>query len=216
MPLSTAGRFASRIQGREWNRRKTLQTQGKLDLDGIEAQVLFTGDQIRGRIEEMGESLRGRFRGDCPVFVGLLHSGFVFLSDLIRAYGQPHEIDFLKVSRYDVAHKEATAVRVLQDLRSEVRDRPVVVVEAIRAHGTKIEYVERFLRLHGPKRIEYCALVVPARANRNVAVHEAGFAIEDEYVVGYGLDYQERFRHLDCIAEIVPRPAEVQPEPSGN
>jgi hypoxanthine phosphoribosyltransferase len=161
---------------------------------------------VRTRIAEMGESLRTRFRGECPVFVGLLHAGFVFLSDLIRAYGAPHEIDFLKVSRYDEAHREATAVRVLQDLRGEVRDRPVVVVEAIRAHGTKIEYVERFLRLHGPRRIEYCALVVPERANRSVPVHEAGFAIGDEYVIGYGLDYHERFRHLDCIAAITPRP----------
>jgi hypoxanthine phosphoribosyltransferase len=174
--------------------------------------VLFTGAQIRERISEMGENLRGRFRGECPVFVGLLHAGFVFLSDLIRAYGEPHEIDFLKVSRYDAKHRDATAVRVLQDLRGEVRNRPVVVVEAVRAHGTKIEYVERFLRLHGPGRIEYCALIVPARANRTVPVHEAGFALEDQYVVGYGLDYQERFRHLDCIAEITPRPSDAASE----
>jgi hypoxanthine phosphoribosyltransferase len=180
----------------------------------MEGRVLFSGARIRERIGEMGESLRGRLRGECPVFVGLLHAGFVLLSDLVRAYGEPHEIDFLKVSRYDATHREATAVRVLQDLRGEVRDRSVVVVEAIRAHGTKIEYVERFLRLHGPRRIEYCALVVPERANRSVPVHEAGFAIGAEYVIGYGLDYQERYRHLDCIAEIRPRSARPTP-PTG-
>lgn len=176
--------------------------------------MLFSGDQVRTRIGEIGESLRARLRGDCPVFVGLLHAGFVFLSDLIRAYEAPHEIDFLKVSRYDATHRESTAVRVLQDLRGEVRGRSVVVVEAIRAQGTKIEYVERFLRLHGPSRIEYCALIVPERANRAVPVHEAGFGIGREYVIGYGLDYHERFRHLDCIAAITPRP-EAAPSTRG-
>jgi len=120
------------------------------------------------------------------------------------------------------------------DLRGEVRGRTVVVVEAIRAQGTKIEYVDRFLRLHGPRAIEYCALVVPAHANRSVPIHEIGFELDaglaarggaepgsapagiglsgaaagTGYVIGYGLDYRERFRHLDCIAALAMQPGE--------
>lgn len=171
-------------------------------LDGHDARLLFTETQIRQRVESMAATLRQRLEGDCPVFVGILHGGFVFLADLIRAYGAPHEIDFLKVSRHDPANREPSALRVLQDLRGDVRGRTIVVVEAIRAHGTKIEYVERFLSLHAPARILYCALVVPEHANRSIPVDEAGFEIGREYVVGYGLDLHERHRQLGFIAAL--------------
>lgn len=134
----------------------------------------------------------------------MLHGGFVFLSDLIRAFGAPHEIDFLKMSRYDVAQRDQTDVKVLQDLRSPVRGRVVVVVEAIRARGTKVEYLDRFLRLHGPEQIEYCALVLPEDANLSVPVHEVGFRIGREFVVGCGLDWRERFRGLPGICVLGP------------
>ncbi len=163
---------------------------------------MFTGEQVRERIREIGDRLRGRLGDECPIFVGVLHGGFVFLADLIRAYRAAHEIDFLKVSRHDPLNRETSALRVLQDLRGDVRGRTIVVVEAIRAHGTKIEYVERFLRLHAPRRIEYCALIVPEHANRSIPVHESGFSIGREYVVGYGLDLYERHRQLDFIAAL--------------
>jgi hypoxanthine phosphoribosyltransferase len=136
----------------------------------------------------------------------MLHGGFVFLSDLVRAFGAPHEIDFLKMSRYDPVRKDTTDVKVLQDLRSTVRGRTVVVVEAIRARGTKVEYLDRFLRLHGPEAVEYCALVLPEDGNLSVPVHEVGFRIGREFVVGYGLDSRERHRGLPGICVIDPGP----------
>jgi len=232
-------------------REQVLQAGDTLNLGPAQASILFTGEEVRARIREMAASLRERLGDECPVFVGLLHAGFVFLADLIRAFDAPHEIDFLKVSRYDPAHREPTAVRVLMDLRGEVRGRTVVVVEAIRAQGTKIEYVERFLRLRGPRRILYCALVVPEQANRAVPIDEVGFVLRSrvggrtaggaaaietpgavigsagaafatagtgsagpasaepgQYVIGYGLDYRERYRHLDCIATLAMPPEE--------
>jgi hypoxanthine phosphoribosyltransferase len=134
----------------------------------------------------------------------MLHGGFIFLSDLIRAFGAPHEIDFLKMSRYDPGRKDPTEVKVLQDLRSPVRGRVVIVVEAIRARGTKIEYLDRFLRLHGPDQVEYCALVLPEDGNLSVPVHEVGFRIQREFVVGYGLDWRERLRGLPGICVLGP------------
>jgi len=165
-------------------------------------RVLFTEEQIRERVLEIAAALRGRLGRGCPVFIGLLHGGFVFLADLIRAFGAPHEVDFLKFSRYDPQHKDPTAVRVMHDLRSDIRDRNVIVVEGIRARGTKIEYVDRFLQLHRPRQVAYCAMVRPEGANEVVPMDEAGFNIRREFVVGYGLDHEERFRNLGLIGAL--------------
>ncbi len=166
--------------------------------------MLFPPEQIQTRVEDIALGLRQRYGDRCPIFVGMLHGGFVFLSDLIRAFGAPHEIDFLKMSRYDAGRRDQTDVKVLQDLRSPVRGRVVVVVEAIRARGTKIEYLDRFLRLHGPAEVEYCALVLPEDGNLSVPVHQVGFRIGREFVVGCGLDWQERFRGLPAICALHP------------
>jgi hypoxanthine phosphoribosyltransferase len=176
-----------------------MKSGDRVEIGPARIRVLFTEEQIRSRVEEIGASLRGRFGEDCPIFIGLLHGGFVFLADLIRAYGRPHEVDFLKVSRYDPSQKDPTAVRMMHDLRSNIRDRNVVVVEGIRARGTKIEYVDRFLQLHRPKQVEYCAMVKPAEANVVVPIQETGFTIGREFVVGYGLDHHELHRNLGLI-----------------
>lgn len=176
------------------------------------ARVLATADEIRGRVVEMAGSLEKSIGGACPVFVCLLHGGFVFLADLIRECRGHHEIDFLKVSRYDPAQKDPAAVRIMHDLRGSIRDRDVVVVEGVRARGTKIEYVDRFLRLHDPKSLRYCAMVRPAGANLDVPLDETGFEVEDEFVVGYGLDYREMHRNLPFIGALAP-PFDSGPEP---
>jgi hypoxanthine phosphoribosyltransferase len=179
-----------------------MEPDDRVRLGPMEARVLFTAEQVQQRVGEIGRSLRARIGGECPVFIALLHGGFVFLSDLIRAFDAPHEVDFLKVSRYDPKQKDPTAIRVMHDLRSNIRDRTVVVVEGIRAKGTKIEYVDRFLRLHQPRRIEYCAMIRPSGANTVVPVHETGFPIGEEFVVGYGLDYREQYRNLAFISAL--------------
>ncbi len=171
-------------------------------LGGYDARMLFSERQIRDRVADCGASLHRRLGSERPVFIGLLHGGFVLLSDLIRAFDAPHEVDFLKLSRYDLREKDPTAVRVMQDLRSGIRDRSVVVVEGIRARGTKIEYVQRFLDLHRPRAVTYCAVIQPEGANLTVPIHEAGFEIGDEFVVGYGLDYHEQYRNLPFISAL--------------
>jgi hypoxanthine phosphoribosyltransferase len=175
-------------------------------------QVRVGEQQIRERVGEIGSSLRSKLDGEVPVFIALLSGGFVFLADLVRAFGADHEVDFLKVSRYDPTqvHRagfrdaEPTGVRVLHDLRSDIRGRTVVVVEGVRARGTKIQYVDRFLRLHQARRILYCALIEPSDAQRSVPLDESGFRIDKEFVVGYGLDYQEKHRNLPFIGVMDP------------
>lgn len=179
-----------------------LKPGDRIRLGAAEAGVLFTQRQIESRLKEIAASLRDRLGSENPIFIALLNGGFVFVSDLIRAFDAPHEVDFLKFSRYDTHQKDRTAVRVMHDLRSNIRDRTVVVVEGIRARGTKVEYVRRFLELHRPGRLEFCAMIRPAGANVEVPIDEAGFDIGSEYVVGYGLDYREQYRNLPFICAI--------------
>jgi hypoxanthine phosphoribosyltransferase len=179
-----------------------LNGKDKVRLGTEEARVLFTEAEIRQRVTEMGNALRETLEGEIPIFIALLNGGFVFQADLIRAFDAPHEVDFLKVTRYDPTQKDPTAVRVLHDLRSNIRDRVVVVVEGVRAKGTKIEYVDRFLKLHQPKRLLYCAMIHPSGANESVVLNQIGFRIDDTYVVGYGLDYREQHRNLPFICAL--------------
>lgn len=179
-----------------------VRSGDRLRLGAAGLSVLFTEEQIGQRVREIGASLRTRLGERNPIFIGLLSGSFVFLADLIRAFGAPHEVDFLKVSRYDDAEKGPAAVRVMHDLRSNVQGRHVVLVEGIRARGTKIQYVDRFLRLHQPASVEYCAMIRPKRAPLEVPLNETGFLIDNEYVVGYGLDLGERHRNLPFIGAL--------------
>lgn len=188
-----------------------FQSGDRLRVGTCDLRVLVGEQQIHERVREVGASLRARLGDEVPVFIGMLSGGFVFLSDLIRVYDGDHEIDFLKVSRYDRRQRDSTAVRVLHDLRCNVRGRSVVLVEGIRARGTKIEYVDRFLRLHQPKQILYCAMIEPADAQRAVPLDESGFRIDNEFVVGYGLDYEERYRNLPFIGVMESSPLVKSP-----
>ena len=174
----------------------------ELRLGTTNVRVLVTEQQVRERVNDMGARLRDRFPGDVPIFIGLLTGGVVFLSDLVRAYGGEHQVDFLKVSRYDPTRKDPTALRVVHDLGTDIRGRVVVLVEGARARGTKIQYVDRFLRLHEPKSIEYYALIEPEDAQRSVPLNDAGFRIDKEFVVGYGLDFEEHYRNLPFIGAL--------------
>ena len=164
--------------------------------------MLVTEQQVRERVAVMGADLKARLGDAVPVFVGLLNGGVVFLSDLVRAYGGDHQVDFLKVSRYDPTLRDPTALRVVHDLQSDIRGRAVVLVEGVRARGTKIQYVDRFIRLHEPQSIEYYALIEPVDAQRSVPLDQAGFQIGKEFVVGYGLDFEEHYRNLPFIGAL--------------
>lgn len=167
-----------------------------------EFSVLRWGEEIAHDVDQIAGTLRGIARGRSPVFIGILKGSFVFLADLVRAFDEEHEIEFLSLSRYNSARKDASAVRVLHDLTQNIGGRLVFVVEGIRSsNGTKIEYIDRFLRLHKPEEIIYVALARQrSSAAGPIPVDAWGFEIEDdEYVVGYGLDLDERYRSLPFV-----------------
>lgn len=167
--------------------------------------VLFTAEEIRARIAALGQEMARDYQGEVPVLVALLRGGFIFQCDLGRCAPMPQEFDFLQVSRFNPTEKGRTAVKVLQDLRSDIRGRHVLVIEGIRTGSAKVEYVQRFLQLREPASLHFAALVRQAEARTHpVPLRYLGFDVEDEFVIGCGLDYEERYRNLPVIATFVP------------
>jgi hypoxanthine phosphoribosyltransferase len=178
-----------------------------VEVFGNRIRVLRTADAIQGDVERMAAELRDLAGERVPVFIGILKGSFVLLADLIRVYGAPHEIDFLSLTRYDPTQRDPTAVKVLHDLKGNISGRLVVVVEGIRTAGTKIEYVDQFLQLHHPQAILHCALVQQKGSiGGPIALHSRGFEIGSEFVVGYGLDLDERHRNLPFVGALESRP----------
>ncbi|MBD3236419.1 MAG: hypoxanthine phosphoribosyltransferase [Candidatus Eisenbacteria bacterium] len=183
-----------------------LEAGDEIRLTNGAGTILRTAEQIRARISELGRQIASDYAGRVPVLVGILRGGFIFQCDLARAIAVPQEIDFLAVSRFDRLQKGPTAVKILHDLRSDVRDRDVIVIEGIRTSSTKMEFVRAFLQQRTPASLRFAALVCQASArNHPVPLQYKGFDIGDEFVIGCGLDYQERYRNLPVIAAFTPR-----------
>lgn len=183
----------------------TLKAGDDIRLADGRGKVLFSAEEISVRVEELGRELARDFADKYPVMVAILRGGFIFQCDLARAAQIPQEVDFLSVSRFNPEEKGRTAVKVLHDLRSDVRGRHVIVIEGIRTGSTKMDYVQTFLRLHDPASISFAALLRQANdRNHAVPLQYKGFDIGNEFVIGCGLDYQERYRNLPVVAAFTP------------
>jgi hypoxanthine phosphoribosyltransferase len=167
--------------------------------------ILFSATEIRDRVFELGREVARDYEGEVPVLVAVLRGGFIFQCDLGRAAAIAQEFDFLQVSRFNPREKGRTAVKVLHDLRSDIRGRHVLVIEGIRTASAKVEYVQRFLQLREPASLRFAALVRHGGAVEHpVPLHYKGFDIGEEFVIGYGLDYGEHYRNLPVIAGFTP------------
>ncbi len=164
--------------------------------------VLFGSEEIRRRIEEVGRSITGDYEGRAPVMISVLKGGSVFLCDLIRKIGLPVSIDYMSISRYGGATESMGRVRIVKDLDADIGDRDVIIVEDIVDTGLTLGYLISVLESRNPASIQVCALL--DKSARRIAPHEIryrGFECPDVYVVGYGLDYQERYRNIpDLLA----------------
>ena len=161
-------------------------------------RVLFTEEQIAGRVRELGCQIARDYAGSNPLMVCILRGASVFTADLVRAVDLPVELDFMAVSSYGMAAKSSGIVRIVKDLESPVRDRDVVIVEDVLDSGLTLKYLTANLGSRQPRSLEIAALLCknprPAVTPRYV-----GFECPDEFVVGYGLDYAERYRNLPYI-----------------
>jgi hypoxanthine phosphoribosyltransferase len=164
--------------------------------------VLLTADAIQRRVTELaGEIEREYPDGDEIHLVCVLKGGFVFMADLIRAMAPRVTVDFIAVSSYAKSTKSSGEVRLLKDLDTGLEGRHVIIVEDIVDTGLTLTYLQDILRARAPKSLRTaCLLSKPSRRQVDVTVEYIGFTIEDKFVVGYGLDFAEKYRNLSYIA----------------
>jgi hypoxanthine phosphoribosyltransferase len=164
--------------------------------------TLITAEQIQARIAEMGARIEQDYpAGEGIHLVGVLKGGFMFMADLVRAMGPRVTLDFIAVSSYAKSTKSSGEVRLLKDLDAGLEGRNVIIVEDIVDTGLTLTYLQDILRARAPRSLRTaCLLSKPSRRKVDVKVDYVGFTIEDRFVVGYGLDYAERFRNLSHIA----------------
>ncbi|HEY7497590.1 MAG TPA: hypoxanthine phosphoribosyltransferase [Vicinamibacterales bacterium] len=165
-------------------------------------ETLITAEQIQARIRELGGEIERAYPDGEPIhLVGVLKGGFMFMADLVRAMGARVTLDFIAVSSYAKSTKSSGEVRMLKDLDTSLEGRHVIIVEDIVDTGLTLTYLQDILRARAPKSLRTaCLLSKPSRRKVDVAVDYIGFTIEDRFVVGYGLDYGEKYRNLSHIA----------------
>jgi hypoxanthine phosphoribosyltransferase len=168
-----------------------------------DATVLFGREDIRRRIEELGRDITGDYEGRAPVLISVLKGGSVFLADLMRHVLLPIAIDYMSISRYGGAAESMGRVRIVKDLEVDVGGRDVLIVEDIVDTGLTLSYLITVLESRQPASVEVCALLDKSvRRITPLPIRYVGFDCPDVFVVGYGLDFQERYRNLPDILAV--------------
>jgi hypoxanthine phosphoribosyltransferase len=167
------------------------------------ARVVVGREDIRRRIEEIGRTITGDYGGRAPVLISVLKGGSVFLADLIREIALPLAIDYMSISRYGAALESMGRVRIVKDLEQDIGGRDVLVVEDIVDTGLTLSYLLSVLESRSPASLEVCALLdKSARRIAPLKIRYVGFDCPDVFVVGYGLDFQERYRNVPDILAV--------------
>lgn len=167
--------------------------------------ILFTDEQIRERVQVIGESITRDFKGKEPIFVGVLKGSFMFMADLMRHVDVTCSMDFMAVSSYGNKSVTTGAVKINKDLSADVENRHVIVVEDILDSGLTLNYLVNYLSGRNPASITLVTLLdKPSRRQAPVHADYVGFEIPDAFVVGYGLDYAEKYRNLPYIGILKP------------
>ena len=169
------------------------------------AEILIPADRLQARIAELGEQITRDYAGTDLMLISVLKGSVLFLADLVRNISTPHAIDFMATSSYGNALESSGVVRILKDLDASIEGRNVLIVEDIIDTGRTLDYLVRILRARQPASLEICTLLnKPARREIPVAVKYIGFDIPDKFVLGYGLDWEEKYRNLPYIAVLAP------------
>jgi hypoxanthine phosphoribosyltransferase len=168
-------------------------------------EVLIDESSLRTRVIELGAEISADYTGRDLLLVGVLKGAVFFMADLMRELTVPCEIDFMAISSYGAATDSSGVVRILKDLDINVAGRDVLVVEDIIDSGLTLSYLMRNLRARKPASLEICALLTkPERREIDVPVRYVGFEIPNRFVIGYGLDFAERYRNLPYVAVLHP------------
>ena len=163
-------------------------------------EVLIDEERLQARIRELGAEISANYAGRELLLVGVLKGAVFFMADLMRQINVHCEIDFMAISSYGAGADSSGVVRILKDLDINIEDRHVLVVEDIIDSGLTLSYLVRNLESRGPASVDVCALLTkPERREIDVDVRYVGFEIPNKFVIGYGLDFAERYRNLPYV-----------------
>lgn len=174
-------------------------------LEDIE-KILLTKEDIARKVKQLGEEITLDYQGkENILLVGVLKGAFIFLADLMRNIKLPVQVDFMAVSSYGASTESSGVVRILKDLDQDIEGKNLIIVEDIIDSGLTLSYMCKILESRKPVSLKICSLLdKPSRRKVDLKVDYLGFQIPDEFVVGYGLDYSEKYRNLPCIGVLKP------------
>ena len=172
-------------------------------MERIFGRPMVTQEEMRARIKELGKQIATDYAGKDLVLVGVLKGAYAFYADLARAIRIPMRVDFLVVTSYGSQSKTSGRVKVITELTEDVKGKDLLLVEDIVDSGLTVRYLIKTLAKHKPRSIRVCTLLSkPDRRTIDVPLDYIGFKIPNKYVVGYGLDYQQKYRNLPYLAEL--------------
>lgn len=163
-------------------------------------RVFFTADALQEKVKELGTRITSDYLEKNPLIIGVLKGSFVFMADLMRSINTYCDIDFMAVSSYGNGTTTTGAVRITKDLSYDVQNRHVIIIEDILDSGVTLSYLKKYIENRNPASISICTLLdKPSRRKSDIHADYVGFICPDAFIVGYGLDYAERYRNLPYI-----------------
>ena len=168
-------------------------------------QILYSQEDLRRRVEELGAQITKDYAGKAPVLASVLRGSYIFMADLTRAIDLPLTVDFMAVSSYGSRTKSSGQVEIKKDLSDSIEGRDLIIVEDILDSGNTLYYLTEILKARKPASIRICTLMdKPERRTKDIVADYVGFTIPDAFVVGYGRDYNERYRNLPYVGILKP------------
>ncbi len=181
---------------KEYNKKELIRSK-------ILGSVLFTGSDIKKRVKQLGKQITEDYHGRDLMLVSILRGGIIFLSDLARNIDLPISLDFMGISTYGINDDSTGVVRITKDLEDPIKGKDVLLVEDIIDTGLTISYLQRNLKSRYPKSLTICTLLNrDVRRIADIEIKYSGFKIGEKYIVGYGMDYKQKFRNLESIYEL--------------
>jgi len=168
-------------------------------------KVLVTEEELKARVEELGKEIGERFQGKNPLFLGVLKGSFIFMADLVRACPLKSELEFMALSSYQNATESSGRIQINYDLRQDITGRDIIVVEDILDSGNTLAFLKQYFEGKGAASFTIVTLLdKPSRREKAVNADLVGFTVPDEFVVGYGLDFAQRYRNIPYIGVLKP------------
>ena len=168
-------------------------------------KVLYTEEEIAQRVKELGSEMYEALKDKQPIFVSVLRGAFIFMADIVRACQVPCDVEFISVSSYGSGTTSSGAVQITRDIHQDITGRHLVVIEDILDSGNTLAFLKNYFLAKGAASVTICTLLdKPSRRTKAITADYIGYVVPDEFVVGYGLDYAQKYRNLPYIGVLKP------------